>query len=94
MIKDRGGLDVSVFFGICIRMRHDEHLPPHFHAEYQGFEAMVLIESGTVWKGALPSRAERLVREWALLHQVELMRNWEHGLAFEPMERIAGADND
>ena len=27
---------VSLFFGIIIRMFHNEHNPPHFHAEYQG----------------------------------------------------------
>jgi hypothetical protein len=29
----------SIFFGIVIRMYHDEHPPPHFHASYQGFTA-------------------------------------------------------
>jgi len=27
---------VSMFFGIIIRMFHNDHNPPHFHAEYQG----------------------------------------------------------
>jgi hypothetical protein len=37
---------VSLFLGIVIRMYHDEHPPPHFHAAYQGFEAFVRIEDG------------------------------------------------
>jgi uncharacterized protein DUF4160 len=45
---------VSIFFGIVIRMYHDEHPPPHFHASYQGFEAFVAIETGRVMAGELP----------------------------------------
>jgi len=31
---------LSVFFGIIVRMWHDDHPPPHIHVEYQGFEAL------------------------------------------------------
>ena len=37
---------VSIFFGIVIRMFHREHAPPHFHASYQGFEALIVIADG------------------------------------------------
>lgn len=63
---------VSVFFGIVIRMYHDEHPPPHFHAAYQGFEAFVRIEDGEIVHGALPHKAARLVRQWALDHREAL----------------------
>ncbi len=39
---------ISFFFGISIRMYHNDDEPPHVHAEYQGFEAFVAIESGQV----------------------------------------------
>jgi hypothetical protein len=29
---------ISSFFGIYIRMYHNDHPPPHVHAEYQGHE--------------------------------------------------------
>ena len=32
----RAGPTISTCFGIAIRMYHNDHLPPHFHAEYQG----------------------------------------------------------
>ena len=32
---------ISTFFGIIIRMFFDDHAPPHFHAEYQGQDALV-----------------------------------------------------
>ena len=32
---------LSIFFGIIVRMWHDDHPPPHVHVEYQGYEALV-----------------------------------------------------
>ncbi len=85
---------VSLFFGIVIRMYHDEHPPPHFHAAYQGFEAFVRIGDGEILHGELPRKAARLVRQWALDHREALMANWERGEMLLPMEMIPGADAD
>ncbi len=85
---------ISTFFGIIIRMWHDDHPPPHIHVEYQGFEALVEVQSGRVREGRLPIRAARLVEEWCLRHQAELLANWERAQHFEPLERIRGADYD
>ncbi len=85
---------ISVFFGIIIRMYHDDHAPPHFHASYQGFEALIRIQSGSVLAGKLPRKALRLVQEWAERHRDELLENWRRGVDLLPMERIAGADVD
>lgn len=85
---------ISYFFGIYVRMYHDEHPPPHVHVEYQGHEALVSIASGEVFEGRLPSKAAKLVRDWCQDHQAELMANWARAWALEPLERIAGADSD
>ncbi|MDH7975281.1 DUF4160 domain-containing protein [Sphingomonas sp. AR_OL41] len=85
---------ISIFFGIIIRMYHADHPPPHFHAAYQGLEAFVRIEDGEIVAGSLPRKAARIVRQWALDHQAELMANWARGEALEPMEMIIGADQD
>ncbi len=85
---------ISVFFGIVIRMYHDDHPPPHFHASYQGFDAFVAIASGEVLAGKLPKKAARIVRQWALDHHDELMANWDRGEALLQMEMIPGADVD
>jgi hypothetical protein len=85
---------ISVFFGIIVRMWHDDHPPPHVHVDYQGFEALVNIASGEVSEGRLPKKAATIVKEWCLRHQDALMANWRHGQSFEPMERIQGADRD
>lgn len=85
---------LSTFFGIIIRMWHDDHPPPHIHAAYQGFEALVDIETGIVAEGFLPKKAAKMVKEWCIKHQDELMKNWELAQRFEPLERIPGADYD
>ncbi len=85
---------LSVFFGIVVRMWHDDHPPPHIHVEYQGFEALVEITSGEVRQGSLPRKAAAIVKEWCATHQTELLRNWERAQHFEPLERIRGADYD
>ena len=85
---------ISTFFGIIIRMWHDDHPPPHVHVEYQGFEALVKIETGEVSHGQLPKKAAALVKEWCVKHQSELLDNWQRAQNFEPLERIQGADYD
>ena len=68
---------ISVFFGIAIRMYHNDHLPPHFHAEYQGRTGTFSL-NGEVIAGSITSlAAHRLIREWAALHGGELEDNWE-----------------
>lgn len=67
---------VSEFYGISICFYFEDHAPPHFHAYYQEHEAQIDIQTFRVTKGALPSRAVRLVKEWGELHREELLRAW------------------
>jgi hypothetical protein len=65
------------FFGILIRMFFNEHAPPHFHAEYGEFKAVVNIQTLEVMEGKMSRRALELVLDWAELHQAELMEDWD-----------------
>lgn len=47
---------LSIFFGIIVRMWHDDHPPPHIHVEYQGFEALVDIRTGEIARAGYPTR--------------------------------------
>lgn len=58
-------------------MLFDEHGPPHFHVAYQGYNAVIDIETLEVKVGKLPRRALNLVLDWAELHQEELRANWK-----------------
>jgi Domain of unknown function (DUF4160) len=85
---------IAIFYGIVIQMYWREHGPPHFHAIYQGFEAMISIDSGRVIGGHLPPNALRIVRKWLLRRRLELKRNWQCGRRREPFQQIAGPDED
>ncbi len=55
-------------------MFFNDHSPPHFHIEYQGYEAVISIMEGTVNEN-MPRRALKLVFEWLDLHKDELVKN-------------------
>jgi hypothetical protein len=80
--------EVSRFYGIVIRMYFADHSPPHFHAEYGEYEALISIEELRVIAGGLPLRALGLVREWALLHRTEIAALWDKGQHLEPLTKI------
>ena len=79
---------ISIFRGIKIMMYYNDHMPPHFHAEYAEYKCIVDIIAGCVIEGSLPSRQLKLVLAWAVLHQDELMQNWELSKAQSQMIRI------
>ena len=63
---------ISTFYGIVIAMYYRDHAPPHFHVIYGEYEATIVIGDLDVLSGFLPTRALRLVLEWAELHSDEL----------------------
>jgi hypothetical protein len=77
------------FYGIVIRMYYQDHSPAHFHAEYQGYEAVIGIETLAVLDGELPNTARQLVTEWAALHQQELFTAWSNAQKPSPIGSIA-----
>ena len=69
---------ISMFYGIIIRMffSPEEHNPPHFHAFYQDFRAIVDINSCEIIKSDFPSKQKKLILAWAEMHKEELLANW------------------
>lgn len=82
-------LEISLFFGIRVTMYYDDRLPPHFHAEYNGHKVLVDIINARILKGAFPARQLKLILAWAVIHQDELMQNWELSKNHEPLINIA-----
>ena len=68
---------ISRFYGILIQMYFGDHVPPHFHALYAEYEALIDIETFAVIRGDLPGRALALVLEWAQQYRNELRRDWD-----------------
>ena len=81
--------EISRFFGIVIKMFWDDHDPPHFHAFYAGEEALIDINSLSLFAGHLSPRALGLAVEWATLHQQELLEDWGRAKGQEPLRKIA-----
>ncbi|MGZ5117012.1 MAG: DUF4160 domain-containing protein [Burkholderiales bacterium] len=81
--------ELSRFFGIIIAMYYNDHVPPHFHAKYGNDEATIRIDTGEILEGYLSTRTKRLVEEWRLLHQTELLDDWSRAQARQPLNKIA-----
>lgn len=67
---------IARFYGIVIRMYSREHGVPHFHAIYGECSGVFEIATLEMIEGELPSRAQRLVCEWAGRHQADLQEMW------------------
>lgn len=80
--------EVSLFYGIHVKMYYDDHNPPHFHAEYAESKALVDIQAATVIKGSLPGRPLKMVLAWCEIHKDELMQNWELAKGNQPLNKI------
>ncbi len=84
--------EVSRFYGIIIRLYYRDHPPIHFHAIYGEHEALIEIESGTIYQGYLPKTAYDLVNTWRLKHLQELRDDWNRAqqqlplLPIEPLQ--------
>lgn len=68
---------LSEFYGIKIFIYWDDHYPPHFHAEYNGNQVLVNIETNVVIRGVLPANKLKLILGWAEIHHEELQDCWE-----------------
>jgi hypothetical protein len=77
-----------MFFGIIIRMFFDDHIPPHFHAEYGEYKAKISIDTLEILDGSLPNRSLGLVLEWAAIHRKELRADWNLCVNKQQPQRI------
>lgn len=67
---------ISMFYGIVIHLYYQDHMPPHFHARYQGEEACFTFD-GELLEGSFPNKQSKLVAAWAVLNSEDLEANWE-----------------
>ena len=80
---------ISMFYGIIIRMYNNgEHNPPHFHAAYQGYNAVFNME-GELTDGDMQKKQMKIIAARAELHKDELLANWELAISEQPLYKIA-----
>lgn len=79
---------ISMFYGIVIRMYNNgEHNPPHFHAYYQGHNAVYDMD-GNLIDGDMPRAQNKLITAWTEIHRDELLANWDLAINEEPLYKI------
>ena len=71
--------EICRFYGIVIRifLIDREHPPQHIHIKYREHRAVMELENLNIVEGRLPKRCRQLVREWAEVHQQELIEMWD-----------------
>lgn len=80
--------ELSRFYGIVIRMFWVDHPPPHFHAVFGEYEALIAIETAAIIAGSLPLGARSLVSQWVELHRQDLLQQWELARQGQPLGKI------
>ena len=68
---------ITRFYGIIIKMYFNDHLPPHFHAIYNEYNAIFDLNTLEMIQGDLPPKAMKLVKEWAEEYKVDLEKIWK-----------------
>ncbi|MEO1391953.1 MAG: DUF4160 domain-containing protein [Cyanobacteria bacterium J06634_5] len=68
--------EIARFYGIVVKVFFGDHPPPHFHAIYGEYNALISIESLDIIEGDLPKRAQKLVLDWARLYRQDLLQMW------------------
>ena len=82
---------ISMFYGIIILMYYfdnKKHKIPHIHVKYQGEEAVFTIPNGKVLSGEMKTNRKKLVEAWILIHEDELMADWELAINGEEIFKI------
>lgn len=80
--------EIGRFFGIIITIYYNDHDPPHFPVRYGANRARFGVAGLEMIDGDIGPRAQRLVREWAELHQGELRQDWEFARTNRPLNPI------
>ena len=67
---------ISMFYGIIIRMYYTDHNPAHIHAYYGKYIATFDFK-GKILEGTMPNKQTKLIQAWIVLHEEDLVANWE-----------------
>ena len=82
---------ISMFYGIIISMYYldnKQHNFPYIHVKYQDEEAVISIIDGLMVEGTLKNNKMKLVQTWIVIHNEELMADWELAIKGETIFRI------
>jgi Domain of unknown function (DUF4160) len=72
---------VAVVDGVKIMLYANEHPPPHFHAKFAEFHAVIDINKLAIVRGSLPPSKSNAVIHWATGRQEALLRAFVEAMA-------------
>jgi hypothetical protein len=67
---------IKIIDSIKILIYFEDHLPPHFHAQYAEHEELIEIQTLKTYIGKIPAKQRKKVIQWAEKHQDYLMKKW------------------
>ncbi|MGB0929131.1 MAG: DUF4160 domain-containing protein [Chitinophagales bacterium] len=67
---------IHLIQSIKILIYFNDHLPPHFHAQYNEYEELIEINTLETYQGKLPNKQRKRVIEWARQNQDFLIETW------------------
>jgi hypothetical protein len=82
---------ISMFYGLIVYLYQFDnirHNIPHIHVKYQGEWAVFSILDGKIIEGELKSEKVKLMQAWILIHNEDLIADWELAKAGEPLFKI------
>ena len=67
---------IKIIDSVKILIYFDDHLPPHFHAQYAEHEELIEIRTLKTYIGKIPAKQRKKVIKWAQERQDFLMDKW------------------
>jgi hypothetical protein len=68
---------VAIFDGIKIELYFNDHAPPHVHAKYNEYEALITILETTVFAGYLPGKQLKMAKKYVTANRQKLLERWQ-----------------
>lgn len=67
---------IKLIDSIKILIYFNDHMPPHFHAIYNEFEEVFVIETLESYAGELPKKQRKKVLVWAATNKEYIIEKW------------------
>lgn len=64
--------------GVKIELYFKDHNPPHFHAIFSEYDAMIEIKTQSILNGSLPGNKKKRIIQWAKSNEKTLMAIWNN----------------
>lgn len=67
---------IDAFNGIKISIYNGDHRPPHIHASYGEYEVLIVIETGQIYAGDLPTKQLKMAFDWLAINAEEALNTF------------------